>query len=128
MTMPTKPLKRKSEDVARLVAEAKSHSTRRWVPGKVADPKAIDRVREEFDLCLTPPEIGSIEVESQIAGVLSIDAGSRSVWFITKSATQRVFVDDESGLFGVAWGPDSSTGRYVDLGFRTEDPIDAFLT
>lgn len=125
--MPANPLKRKPADVARLVAEAKSRSTRKWVPGKDADPKAIDRVRKEFDRCLISPEIGSIEVEPPIAAVLSIDAGSRSVWFITKPTIQRVFVDDESGLFGVAWGPDSS-GRYVDLGFRTEDPIDAFLT
>ncbi|MCW5633350.1 MAG: hypothetical protein KIT17_08445 [Rubrivivax sp.] len=121
-------LKLNSGVVARLVAEARAQSTRKWVPGEEADPVAIERVRREFDSSLIAPEIGSIEVEPHTADVLSIRAGRRSVWFVTRLGTQRIFVDDESGLFGVAWGPDASTGKYVDLGFRTEDPIDAFLT
>ena len=116
---------RKPEDVARLVAEARSRTSRRWVPPKDDKPITIERVHAEFDSNLISPEIGSIEVEPHVAGLLNIPIGSRHVWFVTKPATQRVFVDDESGQFGVAWGPVVSTGRYVDLGFRTGDPIDA---
>lgn len=120
--------RRKPEEVAHLVAKARSNTTRKWAPGKDGEPLAIERVHAEFDSNLIPPKLGSIEVESHVAQLLNIRVGSRQVWFITKSAPQRVFVDDESGQFGVAWGPLVSTGRYVDLGFRTGDPIDAYLT
>ena len=97
------------------------------MPGHDADPTAIQRTREDFDSSLIAPVAGLIEVEPHIADVLNLQAGSRAVWFVTKHATQRVFVDDSSGLFGVAWGPDVTTGRYSDLGIRSDDPIDAFL-
>lgn len=119
--------RRSAEDVVRLVTEGKLHSTRSWVPGRDSDVSAIECVRAEFDSSLIPPDLASIEVESHVAQVLNIQEGFRQVWFITKMADRRVFVDDESGQFGTAWGPVARTGRYVDLGFRTADPIDAFL-
>jgi hypothetical protein len=116
------------DEVARLVEEARSRSTRSWVPGSEGLTRGIEQVREDFDASMIPPELGSIDVEPHIARVLGIEAGSRIVWFVTKLATHRVFVDDSAGLFGVAWGPMTLTDRYVDLGFRTGDPIDAYLT
>jgi hypothetical protein len=42
-------------------------------------------------------------------------------------SSQRIFFDESANAFGVAWGPDDKSGDYIDLGFRTDDPIDAFL-
>lgn len=127
IAMPDSTLNRTPSEILQLVTAARARSTRVWVPGHDADPAAIQQARKEFDSSSISPVAGSIEVEPHIAGVLNVEAGSRVVWFITSCATQRVFVDDSSGLFGVAWGPDSTTGRYIDLGIRTDDPIDAFL-
>lgn len=114
-------------EVQLLVAQARALTTRQWVPGKDENPSALDEARRAFDSSLITPEIGSVEIEPHIAGILNVDPGMRQVWFVTASNTQRVFYDEETRAFGVAWGPDSATGNYVDLGFRTEDPIDAFL-
>jgi hypothetical protein len=118
---------RTSTEIALLIAAARARSTRQWVPGRSADPTAIQRAREDFDSSLISPVADSVEVDQPIAEVLNVEPGTRAVWFITKHATQRVFVDDSSGLFGVAWGPDAATGKYSDLGIRSDDPIDAFL-
>lgn len=118
---------RTASEVMQLISLAISQSTRQWVPGRGTDAAAILQARKDFDSSLIHPVIDSIDVEPHIAGVLQVEPGGHPVWFITGPAAQRVFLDDHSGLFGVAWGPDAVTGRYVDLGIRTDDPIDAFL-
>ena len=120
-------MKHSIDDVRRVLAEAVTRSTRRWVPGKENDPLAMQSARLEFDSSLIAPELGLIEVEPHVAVMLKLDVGLHQVWFLTKPATQRVFLDEVSEKFGVAWGPDSVTGSYIDLGIRTVDPIDAFL-
>lgn len=122
-----KAMRHDANDVLRTVAEARARSTRQWVPGKEGDPHAIQRARAEFESSLVAPEVGTVEIEHHTASILNVEAGIRRVWFLTEPTTQRVFLDEDTGTFGVAWGPDSATGRYVDLGFRTDDPIDAFL-
>jgi len=125
--MPDQSLQRTPDEIRRIVADARAKSTRRWVPGKQADAVAIEQARVQFDSSLIPPEQGAVEVEPHIAQVLHIEHGEIRVWFLTGPQTQRVFFDERSSLFGVAWGPDSTTGNYMDLGFRTDDPLDAFL-
>ena len=125
--MPDQSLQRTPDEIRRIVADARAKSTRSWVPGKQADAVAIEQARVQFDSSLTPPEQGAVEVEPHIAQVLHIEHGEIRVWFLTGPQTQRVFFDERSSLFGVAWGPDSTTGNYMDLGFRTDDPLDAFL-
>lgn len=120
-------MKHSIDDVRRALADAVIRSTRRWVPGKENDPLAMRNTRIAFDSSLITPELGVIEVEAHAAVMLNLEVGQHQVWFLTKPATQRVFLDEVSEKFGVAWGPDSATGRYVDLGIRTVDPIDAFL-
>lgn len=116
-----------AEEVQRIVADARAKSTRSWVPGKQADIATIEQARGQFDLSLITPEQGTVEVEAHMAQILNIEHGALRVWFLTSPQTQRVFLDERRKLFGVAWGPDSATGKYLDLGFRTDDPIDAFL-
>ena len=125
--MPDQSLQRTPDEIRRIVADARAKSTRRWVPGKQADAVAIEQARVQFDSSLIPPEQGAVGVEPHIAQVLHIEHGDIRVWFLTGPQTQRVFFDERSNLFGVAWGPDSATGNYMDLGFRTDDPLDAFL-
>lgn len=115
------------DDVRRLLAEAVIRSSRRWVPGKENDPLAIQNTRVAFDSSLITPELGVIEVEPHVSVMVNLEVGQHQVWFLTKPSTQRVFLDESSENFGIAWGPDSVTGRYIDLGIRTVDPIDAFL-
>lgn len=114
-------------DVQRAVAEAFARSTRQWVPGSEGDPLAVEKARADFQSSLIVPEEGTVEVEPHTASSLRLEAGQYRVWFVTKAARQRVFLDDNVGTFGVAWGPVCATGNYIDLGFRTDDPIDAFL-
>lgn len=125
--MPDQSFQRTSDEIRRVVAEARAKSTRRWVPGMQADIAAIEQARSQFDSSLIAPEQGTVEVEPHIAQILNIEQGAIRVWFLTGPQTQRVFFDERPSLFGVAWGPDSVTGKYVDLGFRTDDPLDAFL-
>jgi hypothetical protein len=88
---------------------------------------ALQNVHAEFEQSLIEPEEGVVEVEPHIAAILSVEAGPHAVWFVTAPSAQRLFFDERSEKFGVAWGPDSATGKHVDLGFRTGDPIDAYL-
>jgi hypothetical protein len=125
--MPHQSLQRTQDEIQKILADARAKSMRRWVPGAQDDAAAIEQARVHFDSSLIPPEQGAVEVEPHIAQVLQIDHGAIRVWFLTCLQTQRVFFDERTGLFGVAWGPDSSTGNYVDLGLRTDDPLDAFL-
>jgi hypothetical protein len=114
-------------DVEKIVSAARASSSRQWVPGADGDPRAIQKACADFDLSRVAPEAGFVLVEEHLAPVLGTSAGPHRVWFITGLASQRVFLDEETGKFGLAWGPDSVTGNYVDLGFRTDDLIDAFL-
>lgn len=120
-------MKRSPAEVRQVVLIAFQNSTRQWVPGQDGDPDAIHKSRTRFIASLIAPEVGSVEVEPHVAPTLSLEPGAIPVWFVTGFGVQRVFLDERSDSFGCAWGPDSATGRYVDLGFRTIDPIDAFL-
>jgi hypothetical protein len=120
-------LQRSSDEIRTVIVNALAKSTRKWVPGKQVDEMAIEQVRNQFVSSLIPPEHGAVQVELHTAQILHIEPGAIQVWFLTSQETQRVFFEERSGLFGVAWGPDSATGNYVDLGFRTDDPLDAFL-
>jgi hypothetical protein len=125
--MSTHVSQRTPDDVRRFVLAALARSTRQWVPGREADSSALQKVHAEFNSSLIEPTTDFIEVEPHVAEILNIESGSRQVWFVTEATTQRVFLDEPLDSFGVAWGPDAATGKYIDLGFRTEDPIDAFL-
>lgn len=116
-----------SEAVKQFVARAVLKSSRVWVPGHDGDSSALETVHAKFAAASIQPEQGVVEVEPHLATVLNIEVGPHTVWFVTAPSTQRVFFEEPSSMFGVAWGPDSATGKYVDLGFRTGDPIDAFL-
>jgi hypothetical protein len=116
-----------ADRVQRLVAEARALSSRQWVPGQIGDVSAIRQARAHFDACLIFPEVGTIKIEPHVSTFLKLDAGTREVWFVTKMSSQRIFFDESANAFGVAWGPDDKSGDYIDLGFRTDDPIDAFL-
>jgi hypothetical protein len=116
-----------AEEVEQIFAEAKGRSSRRWVPNGGDNPTAINDAWVQFESSRIGPLVGEIEIEPHIAEMLNVDAGMHSVWFLTAPTKQRVFFDELTGNFGVAWGPDVVTGSYVDLGFRTGDPMDAFL-
>jgi hypothetical protein len=115
------------DEIRIVVVDALAKSTRTWVPGKQVDETAIEQIRNQFVSSLIPPEHGAVQVEPHTAQILHIEPGAIQVWFLTRHETQRVFFEERSGLFGVAWGPDLGSGNYLDLGFRTDDPIDAFL-
>jgi hypothetical protein len=117
-----------SQDILEFISISLSESTRQWIPGKENDAAAIKNTFTEFQSSRIHPELGIIDVEPHIAEVLHIKPGEYRVWFITSPTTQRVFFDEKKNAFGVAWGPNNVTGKYIDLGIRTNDAIDAFLT
>lgn len=116
-----------SAEVRKIVTKALAASTRQWVPAEEEGLAAVQRARSELDRHLIAPEQGMVMVDQQISLVLGVEVGLRSVWFLTAPGTQRVFFDETSAKFGVAWGPEVVSGEYIDLGFRTDDPIDAYL-
>lgn len=76
---------------------------------------------------LANPELRSVEIEDFRAISLGIAPGTYQVWFITDDSPQSVFYDANLNLFGTCWGPDAKTGKYIDLGFRDENPFEMFL-
>lgn len=115
-----------SAEVTRRVEQAFRQTTRKWVPGKDGDPFALEKAHREFLSSLIKPEHGVVLITEALAEVVGIPAGPHDVWFVNHGAVQRVFYDENSGEFGVAWGPDE-TGTHIDIAARTSDPIDAFL-
>ena len=109
------------------VTQALAASTRGWVPGGEGDPLALRKVHERFKEARFFPEPNSVTIEWTLEHVGGSCGSILPVWFITSGQPQRVFYDERTSLFGVAWGPDAQTSLYADLGFRTGDPIDAFL-
>lgn len=116
-----------AKQVRKLVGDACATSRRTWVPETSCGGETIESARARFDATLIDPEKGWITVELHVAEILGVPAGRIPVWFLTVPGIQRVFFDERQRLFGVGWGPETTTGDYVDLGFRTDDPIDAFL-
>lgn len=57
---------------------------------------------------------------------LGLPEGIRTVWLIIKDSPQSVFYDAFTGSFGACWGPEKDTGSYIDLGFRSDDPIEMY--
>lgn len=78
--------------------------------------------------CLLDPLPGSVHVDEFNARNLGTTHGNHHVWFITSvEGPQAVFLDEGSGQFGACWGPDSATGCYIDIGFRSADPVEMYL-
>lgn len=125
--MPDQSLKLTPDEIRAFVAKAREKSSRSWVPENQPNATTIEQVHRRFDSSLISPEQAEIDVDSDFAGLLGIEPGAHRVWFLTAPTPQRVFLDERTMRFGVAWGPDSNTKKFVDLGFRTDDPIDAFL-
>lgn len=118
-----------ADQVDRFVDDAFQASTRQWVPGKAGEAAAdMDDVRSAFSASRHAPLRGEVVIESHTAAHLGVRAGPLPVWFVARAGDHHVFLDAFSRVFGVAWGPDATTGELYDLGFRTPDPLDAFLT
>ena len=114
--------------VKNISLNALSASSRCWIPGSDAgNTEAVSDAKKRFSLTLIDPELDVVNIEPNFAEILGRTPGLHAVWYITKLGEQRVFFDESNDSFGVGWGPDKATGYYADLGFRTFDPLDAYL-
>lgn len=73
---------------------------------------------------LIEPALRTVIVEPHIVHLVDLPAGTHMVYFVTEDNPLSVFYDPSSESFGAAWGPDESTGQYLDLGFRSDDVLD----
>lgn len=114
-------------EVDQVTDEGLHASTRKWVPDLMTPSRTIDEVRQQFLGERIRPVPGGVILEVEFAEMLGLDPGVLPVWFVTRAAKQRIFFDEALRQFGVALATDAGVDRFVDLGIRTPDPIDAFL-
>ena len=77
--------------------------------------------------CLIEPKSGLVWLDEFHARLPGHVPGSRVVWFVTQSDPQSVFFDERDGSFGACWGPARDGAQYVDLGYRSLDPVEMFV-
>jgi len=92
--------------------------------GHVPDPECyIQSIRQRFLDKRIEPALRTVIIEPHIVHLEDLPAGTHMVYFVTEDDPLSVFYDPSSESFGAAWGPDESTGQYVDLGFRSDDVL-----
>lgn len=116
-----------ADAVAALVEQALLTAEPNWAACASDDPTtrsayAADQLRKFREEQLFPPALESVHLDENIAR--GMPAGWREVWFVTRGQPQSVFYEEETQLFGVAWGPIGKDSWYMDLGFRDTDPLD----
>lgn len=95
-----------------------------YVRQAVKDPSEyISRVRQRFESERIKPMLRTVALERDVASLDRL-SGDYSVYFVTEGDPLSVFFDPISNCFGAAWGPELGTGRYVDLGFRSDDVLE----
>ena len=105
-----------------------AHFVRDLVGAAVAASACSEIQRRQFLTASLPlPALGAVIVDEFHARNLALSPGSHTVWFITTGDPQSVFFIESSGSFGTCWGPDGTTGVYLDLGFRSRDPVEMFF-
>ena len=87
-----------------------------------------DELAARFKSCLlADPEETTITLADFRASYLKMEPGNYSVLLIVKDDPKSVFFDPNTGLYGACWGPDIYTGETIDLGFRSDDPVEMYL-
>jgi hypothetical protein len=74
----------------------------------------------------TPKEI-QVSLADFRAPFVGLPEGIYAVWLLLEDDPQSVFFDPATEKFGACWGPDVHTGEIVDLGFRSEDPLEMYI-
>ena len=91
----------------------------------VADPEQyVQSIHQHFLDKRIVPALRTIIIQPHIVHLVDLPAGTHTVYFVTEDNPLSVFYDPSSESFGAAWGPDESTGQYLDLGFRSDDVLD----
>jgi hypothetical protein len=107
--------------------ELTAESVRDRVSAAVAKSACQEKQRRAFlDASLSLPTQGTVVVDEFHAQNLAVCPGSHKVWFITMGDPQSVFFVEAGDLFGACWGPGRSDNAYMDLGFRSPDPVEMF--
>lgn len=95
------------------------------VAASACAPADVERFRVA---CLLNPLPGLVHVDEFNARNLDTTLGDHLAWIVTSvDGPQAVFFDEASGQFGACWGPDRATGGYVDIGFRSADPVEMYM-
>jgi hypothetical protein len=92
--------------------------------GHVPDPERyVQFIHQRFLDKRIEPILRAIIIEPHIVHFVNLPAGTHMVYFVTEDNPVSVFYDPSCESFGAAWGPDESTGEYIDLGFRSDDVL-----
>jgi hypothetical protein len=90
----------------------------------VPDPERyVESIRQRFLEKRIVPVLRAVPIQPHVVHLVDLPAGTHMVYFVTEDDPQSVFYDPSSESFGAAWGPDESTGQYIDLGFRSGDVL-----
>lgn len=109
-------LKMSVQDVQRRVQDALERSE---CPAESKRIFELDRVPR--------PTPRMVELDEFHTRSPQLSPGLFWTWCVSEGGPQSVFFDEVSGLFGVCWGPDRETGGYMDLGYRSQDPVEMSL-
>ena len=91
----------------------------------VTDPAAyLEAVRSRFIATRITPSARAVHIEQHVSFMLGLPEGDHVVYFVSEDEPQSVFFDPKTESFGCAWGPESETNRYVDLGVRSSDVLE----
>lgn len=91
---------------------------------QASDPaEYVSSIKMRFVEKRIAPKVGMVLIERHVMHLLGLPEGEHVVYFVTMDDPQSVFFDPNTNSFGCAWGPDSESGRFVDLGFRSADVL-----
>ena len=110
-------------EVDRLV-ESSLAGSRSVFTGHVADPGAyLAELESTFRADRIAPDLQVVILEREVVEP-RLMRGTRTVYFVSRGEPHSVFFDPETQSFGCAWGPALPDGKYIDLGFRSEDVLE----
>ena len=76
---------------------------------------------------LSVPKNIQVSLADFRAPFVGLPEGIHAVWLLLEDDPQSVFYDPATKKFGACWGPEIETGEYIDLGFRSDDPLEMYI-
>ena len=124
-----RPAAMTAREVDALVSRALAESRWRSLPRRKGHTSGLLRALERFEALRIFPVPASISLGLELERLLGVHARRLNAWFITWGQMYRVFYDEKSGSFGMAWAPDGDDEHklYTDTGLRTDDPVEALI-
>lgn len=131
MNQSTGSLKLTPITVAQIVNERLAQPTIAYVnhisKNKDVQTEYIENAKKRLLRNITAPEFVIIEITEFHSAILKIEAGEIIAWKIAQEEDSIIFYEEQARKFGKADAKDKNRNTFIDVGFRTEDPLEAYL-